>query len=296
MNLGIYADAVRARRPLIHSITNYVTAADCANLLLGCGARPMMADDPAEVAEITARSSGAVLNLGTPSERSIASLLSVHRTALANRIPDVFDPVGVGSSEFRLRAAASVLAVGAPTVIRGNLTEIRTVGTIVCGESAACGDGRTVGKATSESRERDAAGVDAARADHPDTSELPGIADLAKRIARLTGSIIVITGEADIVADGSKACFVRNGRPEMALVTGTGCQLSSLIAAYVASSPAEAFDACAAAVAAMGVAGEIAAERMSPPDGNASYGRYLLDAVSRMSGGLLDERAVVEFV
>ena len=56
---------VRAKRPLVHNITNYVTANDCANLLLACGASPIMADDPLEAEEVTALSQGLHLNLGT---------------------------------------------------------------------------------------------------------------------------------------------------------------------------------------------------------------------------------------
>ena len=45
---------LRSRCPLIHNITNYVTVNDCANMVLACGASPIMADDAAEVEEITA--------------------------------------------------------------------------------------------------------------------------------------------------------------------------------------------------------------------------------------------------
>ena len=47
--------ALREKRPLVHCITNYVTADDTANMLLAAGASPIMADDPAESAEIAAR-------------------------------------------------------------------------------------------------------------------------------------------------------------------------------------------------------------------------------------------------
>lgn len=75
MELGACLDRVRERRPLIHCITNYVTANDVANLLLACGASPIMADEPEEVEEITARCAGLCLNLGTPSRRTIPSLM-----------------------------------------------------------------------------------------------------------------------------------------------------------------------------------------------------------------------------
>ncbi len=45
---------VRTTTPLVHNITNYVTGNDCANILLACGASPIMADDPEEVEDIQA--------------------------------------------------------------------------------------------------------------------------------------------------------------------------------------------------------------------------------------------------
>lgn len=41
---GALAD-MRGSSPLIHCITNYVTAGDTANMLLAAGASPIMADD-----------------------------------------------------------------------------------------------------------------------------------------------------------------------------------------------------------------------------------------------------------
>ncbi len=57
---------LRQKRPIVHCITNHVTANDCANLLLACGASPVMADSPVESAEVTSKSNALVLNLGTP--------------------------------------------------------------------------------------------------------------------------------------------------------------------------------------------------------------------------------------
>ena len=69
------------KSPLIHCITNYVTAGDCANILLACGASPIMADDPREAAEITEMCDGLVINIGTLSERVVPSMLSSGRQA-----------------------------------------------------------------------------------------------------------------------------------------------------------------------------------------------------------------------
>ena len=118
---------LRDRRPLVHAITNYVTANDCANLLLACGASPIMADEPEEAPEITARAAGLVLNLGTLHRTTIPALLACGRTANARGIPVVLDPVGVGASRFRRDTALRLLREVRFTVIRGNLSEMETL-------------------------------------------------------------------------------------------------------------------------------------------------------------------------
>ena len=77
----------------------------------------------------------------------------------------------------------------------------------------------------------------------------------------------------------------------MSRVTGTGCQLSCLTAAYLTANPGTPLEAAAAAVCAMGVCGEIAQERLGRQDGNAAYRSYLMDAVYNLDGETLDRRA-----
>ena len=103
-----------------------------------------------------------------------------------------------------------------------------------------------------------------------------------------------MTGAIDIVADGSKAFCIRNGHPMMASITGTGCQLSAMTAAFVAANPHSPLEAAAAAVAAVGYAGEIAHARLSPLDGNATYRSYIIDAIYRMTPEMLEEGANYE--
>ena len=60
--------------PLIHCITNPISIHDCANIILAAGARPIMAEHPAEVAEITAVASALMLNLGNITDARIESI------------------------------------------------------------------------------------------------------------------------------------------------------------------------------------------------------------------------------
>lgn len=272
MELGACLDRVRERRPLIHCITNYVTANDVANLLLACGASPIMADEPEEVEEITARCAGLCLNLGTPSRRTIPSLMRAGVKAGELGRPVVLDPVGVGASALRLRTAQELMARVPFTVLRGNVSELRAL---------AGGQEHT-------------RGVDAGGADAVTEAELERGVAFAKGTARRTGTVVAVTGAIDLVSDGEQCVVIRNGRPEMGLVTGTGCQLSALTAACLAASPEHPLEAAAAAVCAMGVAGELAWARMSPQDGNATYRDRIIDAVCRMDGAALEKGANYE--
>lgn len=76
-----YLENVRCVAPLIHNITNYVTANDVANVLLACGASPIMADEEAEVEEITAHCMGLNLNLGTLNQKKIPAMQKAGKMA-----------------------------------------------------------------------------------------------------------------------------------------------------------------------------------------------------------------------
>ena len=263
---------VRRRRPLIHSITNYVTANDCANMLLACGGSPIMADDPEEAAEITALCSGLNINIGTLNQRTIPAMLAAGKRANALGHPVVLDPVGAGASRLRTDTALRLMREVRFTVIRGNVSEIRTL---------AFGSGTTKG-------------VDADLADRVTEENLDSTVAFAKQFARRTGAVAAITGAIDIVADGERAFCIRSGHPMMRDVTGAGCQLSALTAAFAAANPASPLEAAAAAVCAMGLCGELAHRRLTGQDGNASYRNYIIDAMYRLTPAALKEGARYE--
>ena len=259
---------VRKSVPLIHSITNYVTVNDCANMLLACGASPIMADELEDALEITAICGGLNLNLGTLNRRTIPAMFAAGKRAGELGHPVILDPVGVGASALRTDTALRLLQEVKCTVIRGNISEIKTL---------ALGSGTT-------------RGVDADTADRV-TGEVPAfVRDLARR----TGAIIAVTGAVDLVTDGERAFYIYNGSPMMSTVTGTGCQLSALTAAFVAANPQRPLEASAAAVCAMGLCGEIAHSRLTAQDGNASYCRYIIDAMYRLTPAALEKGARYE--
>ena len=267
--LGELLDNVRRRRPLIHSITNYVTVNDCANILLACGGSPIMADDPGEVEEITALCGGLTINIGTLNARTVPAMLAAGKKANELGHPAVLDPVGAGASALRTGTALRLLEQVRFSVIRGNISEIKAL---------ALGRGHTPG-------------VDAGAGDAVTEETLNEAVRFAKDFSQRTGAVAAVTGAIDIVAGAGAAYCIFNGHPMMSAVTGTGCQLSALTAAFVTANPDRVLEAAAAAVCAMGVCGELAHRRLSERDGNASYRNYIIDAVYRLDGGTLDQMA-----
>lgn len=267
--LGELLDNVRRRRPLVHSITNYVTVNDCANILLACGGSPIMADDIGEAEEITALCGGLNINIGTLNARTVPAMLAAGKKANELGHPAVLDPVGAGASALRTDTALRLMEQVRFSVIRGNISEIKAL---------ALGRGSTQG-------------VDADVGDAVRSDTLDGAVRFARDFARKTGAVIAVTGAIDIVADGDRAWCVFNGHPMMSSVTGTGCQLSAMTAAFITANPDRVPEAAAAAVCAMGVCGELAYRRLGELDGNASYRNYIIDAVYRLDGGTLDRMA-----
>lgn len=263
---------VRASCPLIHNITNYVTVNDCANVVLACGASPIMADDREEVAEISSLCAGLNLNIGTLNSRTIGSMLLAGKRANELGHPVVLDPVGAGASKLRTETALRLLDEVRFTVIRGNVSEIKVL---------ASGSGSTKG-------------VDADLADRVTEENLDEMLAFAKSFAAKTGAVVAITGAIDLVTDGKTACCIRNGHPMMSSVTGTGCQLSAMTAAFVTANPTQPLEATAAAVCTMGLAGEIAHGRLTKLDGNASYRNYIIDAIYNMTPEMLEKGARYE--
>ena len=263
---------VRANCPLIHNITNYVTVNDCANIVLACGASPIMADDKEEAAEITTICSGLNINIGTLNSRTIDSMLIAGKKANELGHPVILDPVGAGASKLRTGTAMKLLKEVNFTVIRGNISEIKTL---------ASGNGSTKG-------------VDADVADKVTEENLDEVIVFTKAFAKKTGAVIAITGAIDIVADAEKAYCIYNGEPMMSSITGTGCQLSAMTAAFVAANPEQPLEAAAAAVSAMGLAGEIAYKRLSELDGNSTYRNYIIDAIYHMTPEVLEKGAKYE--
>ncbi|MCH4281389.1 hydroxyethylthiazole kinase [Mediterraneibacter sp. NSJ-151] len=265
-------DLLRKTMPLIHNITNYVTVNDVANILLACGGSPIMSDEVEDVEDITSICNGLNINIGTLHKSSIEGMLRAGKKANDLHHPILLDPVGAGASKFRTETALGLMQELNLSVIRGNISEIKTL---------ALGSGTTKG-------------VDADVSDAVTEENLEQAIEFVKAFSKKTGTIIAVTGRIDLVTDGNRCYVIRNGRPEMGKITGTGCQLSGMMTAFITANPDEMLEAAAAAVCAMGLAGEIGWSRMQTGDGNATYRNRIIDAIYNMTGDILEKGANYE--
>lgn len=262
---GELMNKLRAEVPLVHCMTNYVTVNDVANALLAIGASPIMSDDCHDVEDIVSISKALVINIGTLNERTIASMLLAGKKANAMHIPVILDPVGAGASAYRNETTKKIIEEVKLDVLRGNLSEVSFVAGL----------------------EVSTKGVDSSEAD----ADKDAVA-VAKAVAGKLGCIAAITGAVDTVSDGKRVLQVQNGHPMLSKVTGTGCTTSALTGAFVAVGEDTVY-AAAAAIAATGIAGELAYEA-AKEKGTGSFRVALIDAYSRMCKNTFVEMGKIE--
>lgn len=258
--------AVRERTPLVQCITNFVTVNDCANILLAAGGSPTMAHDIREVEEAVAGVQALVLNLGTIGD--VEAMLLAGKRANQLGIPVVLDPVAAGVTSLRREACRRLLAELRFTVIRGNASEIRALALGAEGGS----------------------GVDVSAGDAVTEENLSRGVELCRRLAESTGAVTALSGQVDILSNGTQTVLIRGGVPTMSRVTGSGCMLTALLGAFCGANPERPLAAAAAAVAAMDLAGERAeARRLQNGTGNATFRTDLIDAVFNLTEDELRE-------
>lgn len=258
--------AVRDNEPLVQCITNFVTVNDCANIILASGGSPSMAKDIREVAEAIRGVQALVCNLGAI--EFIDSMIAGGKEANILGKPVILDPVAAGGTSLRRKAAERLLKQVHFTAIRGNASEIR----FLAGQEVL------------------GSGVDVSKVDAITEENLTDMVEVAKSLAFKIGSVIAVSGVIDIITDGRKTVVLRNGCATMARVTGSGCMLTSLIGAFCGAMPEDFFSATVAAMAVMGVCGEIAEEqRLKKGTGNATFRIDLIDAVFNLTEKQLEE-------
>lgn len=239
--------ALRASQPLVQCLTNIVVANFTANVLLAAGAAPAMVDNRREAGLFAGVAGGVLLNLGTPYDETADAMRAAAAAASKAGRPWVLDPVAAGGLPWRTDVARALLALGSPAIIRGNASEI-------LGLAGATAGGRGVDS------------TDAAR------DALP----VARELALTHGCAVAISGPVDLITDGTRLVTVANGHEWMTRVTGVGCSLGALMAAFAAVSPT-ALDAAVSATALLTVAADRAAASTAGPG---SFAVALLDQLA----------------
>ncbi len=259
-------DELRTQSPLTHCITNIVTVRDCANAILAVGASPIMANEDEEAEEITSISNALVINIGTLTKTQIETMKKSANCAKENNKAFVLDPVGIGVSNIRNKTSIDLIKESKPTIIRGNLSEIKAIAKFY-GILEEC----TTAK-----------GVDVAAGDIINEETLDINASIVKNIAKKLDLTIAVSGPIDIISDGKEVYTINNGDSMLSKITGSGCMLGSIMGAYAAiTSP---LDAAICATLVMGISGEIAAEKVKQLNqGTGSFGIYLMDELYKIS-------------
>lgn len=232
-----------------------------ANALLALGASPVMAHAAQEVAELAAVAGALVINIGTLSPAWVESMRLAMRGAARAGRPIVLDPVGAGATPYRTDACRRLIEDTPPSIIRGNASEIRAL----AGVSSAT------------------KGVDSA-----DASETA--LESARSLAARYGCVTVVSGAVDLVVSAGRVTRIANGHPMMPRITGLGCTATALTGAFAAVNPSLP-DAAAHAMAAMGIAGEMAAAE-SPGPG--TFQVKFLDALYRLAESDIRARLKME--
>ncbi|HOI75322.1 MAG TPA: hydroxyethylthiazole kinase [Syntrophales bacterium] len=254
-------DEVRRRSPMVHNITNFVVMNTTANALLALGASPVMAHAPEEVEEMAGLAQALVINIGTLSGHWIHAMLLAAREAERRKIPVILDPVGAGATSYRTKTALEIMEAVPVSVIRGNASEIRAL---------VESDAKTKGVDS-------LVGSDSAIAS-------------ARELNRARKSVVCISGETDYIVGPAETVCIRNGHPLMPRVTGLGCTATALCGAFAAVLDDPVL-AVSAAMAVMGIAGEMAAEKAAGPG---TLQLYFLDALWLMTEQDIRERLKAE--
>jgi hydroxyethylthiazole kinase len=247
---------IAAERPLVHHITNYVTANLVANVTLCTGALPVMAHAREEVEEMVSLASALVLNIGTPSPDQTEAMLLAGRRANERGIPVVLDPVGAGATTLRTNTAERLLSEIGISVLCGNAGEVSTL----AGQPA------------------EVRGVESLSGDASEAAEKAAVA---------FGVTVAATGEIDRVSDGERTLDVENGHPLMGRLVGSGCASTAIVGCFTAAAGGGDAETVAGALAYFGRCGEVAAEEA---DGPGTFEPWLLDALARLAAdpGYLD--------
>jgi len=240
---------LRQKKPLVLCLTNNVTMEFVANCLLALGAAPIMSDEPREFEELVQLSNAIYINIGTLNTQFVANAKILAQLAQKYTKPLILDPVGAGASSIRTETAANLAPFA--DVIRGNASEIIAL------------SGALEKPLGVESRQP----VDAAK-------------NYASELATKYHCVVAVSGPEDFITNGKENEILQYGSPIMSKITGMGCSLTAVIAAFCGSSSNNFFVATQLAVGYFGLCGSAAAKKTSYPG---SFRVAFIDTLNEMN-------------
>ncbi|MCD5322276.1 MULTISPECIES: hydroxyethylthiazole kinase [Pontibacillus] len=256
-----YLQKLRETTPLIHNLTNEVVMNFTANGLYAIGAAPVMSKALDEVSDMATITNGVLLNIGTLTSSDVEAMFLAGKAANKKGIPVVLDPVAAGATSYRLETCHKLLEELDITAIRGNAGEI----------AALIGDEQWASR-----------GVDA--------RGNGDVVSLAQKAAATFRTLIVLTGETDVIASEDETVVCRNGTPLLGSVTGTGCLFSSVLTAFL-TLEGPAIEKATEAIRTYTVASEMAAEHPQVK-GPGTLHPYFLDALYAITPEDVEKRLV----
>lgn len=261
INASDVLEKVRREKPVVHHLTNWVTIYDCANIVKVFGASPVMAHAKEEVADMAGIASALVLNIGTLTPDFVEAMKLAAKSANQKGIPVVLDVCGAGATRLRDNACFEILDGVRVDIIKGNASEIARI----AGENVQT------------------KGVDAAAVEK-------NLQEVALGLARKRNCTVVITGVEDIVADGERVVWVKNGHPLMADIVGTGCMAASVIGTFAAVEK-DLVNASVAGLVCYEIAAEMAAKEAKGPG---TFKEKLYDAVYNLDAETVDRMKKIQ--
>ncbi|MDO4430337.1 MAG: hydroxyethylthiazole kinase [Lonepinella koalarum] len=262
-----YLTQIRQQNPLIHNITNIVAANFSANGLLALGASPLMSANIEEMEEVPKISKGLVINIGTLIGKELEAMLLAGKTANHIGIPVLLDPVGVGATNYRKQVVQTLLNEVQFSAIRGNAGELATLAGI----------------------EWQAKGVDAGNGSG-------NLIEIAQTVAKTYRTIAAISGETDVISDGKRTALLSNGTPMFPKITASGCLLSAVCTAFLSvAEPQHYFEALLEACSTYAIAGELAAEGITPTN-LGQFSTALLDRLAEITPEMVRSKEKIQHI
>jgi len=254
-------EKVRAQKPVVHHLTNWVTIYDCANIVKVLGASPVMAHAKEEVAQMAGIASALVLNIGTLTVDFVEAMKIAAQAANKKGIPVVLDVCGAGATTLRDEKCFELLDGAKIDIVKGNYSEIARIS----GENVKT------------------KGVDA-------TEVEKDMIEVAKHLAAKRKCTVVATGKEDIISDAKKIYIIKNGHPMMTHIVGTGCMAASVIGTFAAVEKDLAY-AAACGLVCFEIASECAAENSTGPG---AFKEKIFDYIYHLDKKTIDSMQKVE--